>query len=150
MHAVRTTLSTLALAGVISLALSPFAVLAQQQNESEQLRTEIRAALLEDTRTSELSGDELSAMVEMLASSAESQGIAYDFVPPPPVTFTAAVSDSFTTPWGQPMSEAVVYGVVLISLAIAMVLLKRVLDMHLARRNAVVGGSDTSSTPPQA
>jgi len=131
-----------------------------QQAEIEQsarLRTEIRSAILADSRSVELTEMEIDAMVEKLAGEAEKQGVSEDIAPPPPPppleTF-GAVSEgtsAVTTPWGQSVPMAALYGVVLVSLLIAFLLLKWIISMrhrHEEQDVEIVQTPSPSIAPP--
>ena len=58
-------------------ALMPFFALAQ---EEDALRSTIRADIMSDPRSSEMSPAESDAMVNALATQAEAQGVAQDYL----------------------------------------------------------------------
>lgn len=62
----------------IATFLFPLALFAQTQ--SEELRTQIRADILEDPRASQISEEELSALVNALATQAEEDGTAQEYL----------------------------------------------------------------------
>ena len=114
---------------VTLLCVTPFILRAQEAGaDSVVLRSEIRAALLADARSSDLSEEEVAVLVESLASEAEAQGIASEFLPErAPVQAARRLNDSWNS-----LSEPMLYGIVLFSLALAMVLMKRIIESHHA------------------
>ena len=105
---------------------------AQDVQEAAYLRSEIRTALMNDPRSATLSKGELSALVEALADETENEGVVYDFVPPRPVQPFSFVT-GIMTPWGAPVSEPLLYGVVLVCLGLALLLLKKLSHYHRPR-----------------
>lgn len=122
-------LSKLAAMFAISYLLLAFPLMVSAQVSQTQLRDEIRASILSDPRSAQLSQQELTVLVDALAGKAEAQGVAADFIPPP-TTFTPPASDTVGVLWGFPMSQALMYGIVLLSLAIAMISLKKFMHLH--------------------
>jgi hypothetical protein len=115
------------------VALSSFASPASAQDatdEAMRLREEFRSALVSDPRSAQLSEAELNSMVEALASKAEEQDTIYDFILPPLPQFVEEFSEGVVTPWGQPVSPEMLYGVILLCLAFAGLLLWWMLHLH--------------------
>lgn len=110
------------------------AVLAHDSALQSALRDEIRSALISDSRSASLSDEEISAMVDALAEQAESQDAVSDFVLPPPSQTASEVAPTFSysliTPWGQPISSAMLYSIILTCLACAALLLWWLLHLH--------------------
>lgn len=75
---------------ILIALLLPFLVFAQQD---DALRTAIRADIMKDPRSAQMSSTEIDVMVNMLASQAQEQGTAQDYLdgqnsfeqPAPPV-----------------------------------------------------------------
>lgn len=88
-----------ALTLLAGLVAAPAILWAQSTDESAQLRQEIRAAIMADPRSSELSEEEVTIMVESLAGEAERQGVAEDFIPLP--TFTPGEFETVANPFDQ-------------------------------------------------
>ncbi len=113
----------------------PVLLLAQESISSEDatvLRSEIRLALLADARSSDLSEEEVAMLVESLAGEAEAQGIASEFLPEKaPLPGAEAAKKAWDS-----LSEPALYGIILVSLALAMVLMKRIIDIHHAHQTA--------------
>ncbi|MBI5456764.1 hypothetical protein HY969_03395 [Candidatus Kaiserbacteria bacterium] len=112
----------------IAFTAMPAVTSAQEmyQDDSSVLRSEIRLALLADARSSELTDEEVAMLVESLAGEAEAQGIAQEFLPERAQTMRA---DAIAN-WWENLSEPMLYGIVLVALALAMVLMKRIIDSH--------------------
>lgn len=128
----------------LGIALSAATVFAQDASGPAILRSEIRTALLNDPRSLQLSEGELAALVELLAGEAEAQEIALDFIPPGSVFYEDYVAP-LVTPWGSPISQAVLYGVVLFFLGLALLLVKR-----LAMHHGTTAGPMGPTNPPLA
>jgi|GEM_PF-1691824 len=64
--------------GGVALLVLP--LLAFAQGEGEALRAQIRADIIQDPRSAELSPEEVDAMVERLAQEAEASGAAADYL----------------------------------------------------------------------
>lgn len=150
-HAVKWAMAGIALPVVFGATF----VYGQQEEieQSARLRTEIRSAIMADSRSVELTEIEVDAMVEKLAGEAERQGVSEDIAPPPPPppleTF-GAVSDGegggVVTPWGQSVPMVALYGVVLASLLVAFLLLKWIISMR--HRHQVEGMESMEPTVP--
>jgi hypothetical protein len=63
---------------IASVLVLPALVFAQ--SDAEALRAQIRADLMQDPRSSEMTSAEFDAMVEEIASEAESSGVAADYL----------------------------------------------------------------------
>ena len=63
---------------IASVLVLPALVFAQ--SDAEALRAQIRADLMQDPRSSEMTSAEFDAMVEEIASEAESSGVAGDYL----------------------------------------------------------------------
>ncbi|TSC86210.1 MAG: hypothetical protein G01um10148_716 [Parcubacteria group bacterium Gr01-1014_8] len=138
-HSIKKTALVILFAGALVLPISVFA----QADDSVLLRDEIRASLLSDPRSSELSESELAVLVESLAGEAEKQGVAEDFLPEQ--TFVPSSFQSSAGPIGQ-LSMPALYGVILVSLALTMVLLKHLYDIHHRKENASLASA--ADNPP--
>ena len=94
----------IARAFIVALLLSPFAVAAQ----SDELRAQIRADLMQDPRTAALPAPELDALVAALANEAETSGAAATYLDaktaptftydPPPVSDEHPLTLILSTP----------------------------------------------------
>jgi len=129
----RRTLFALIIFFVGTLVSGILPVSAQDSHDSQLLREEFRSALMSDSRAASLSNEKLDSMVEALVQEAETQGVATDFVlPPVPALpeFAASESNALMTPWGQPIDPFTLYGVILVCLACAGLLLWWLLHLH--------------------
>jgi hypothetical protein len=116
--------------GMLVAALClPSVLSAQEMNNREVLRAEIRAAIEGDPRAIQLSDGELSALVELLAGEAEAMEVAQDYLPPPSSGFAEYVAP-LLTPWGQPISRLALYVTILLCLGVALLLLKKMAAHH--------------------
>ena len=125
----------------VALFVLPFMVRAQgvQSQETQAiLRDQIRSAILSDPRSAELSQQELATIVAALAGKVIAQGDAADYLPPP-TTFTPSSSDGVIQFAGYPLSIAALYGIVLFSLAIAMISLKKFFHLHGGDHGGMAG-----------
>lgn len=109
------------LGGVVSacmcmtLALTP---LAHAQTEHDALRNSIRTALMEDSRTQNLTPEELDEMITALAERAVEQGVAEAYI-----AETTLPMNTESAPVQTPsFSEGALYLAILASLAIALAL----------------------------
>jgi hypothetical protein len=129
--------------GVVMLILcSPRTSHAQNSDISTLLRAQIKAEVLADPRSVKLTTQELADLVNALAGQAESQGLAYDFIPAPQVLASFAASgDSTLGMGGTQLSEGILYGVILFSLSISMIALRRVLELHTVKQENLASGS---------
>ncbi|MDP2648457.1 MAG: hypothetical protein Q8P19_01000 [bacterium] len=140
---------------VVSL---PLAVSAQAAGE--QLRATIRAELLSDPRTSALSPAQLGAMVELLAQSAEREGISSsDITYRPQSLENIPVSPTFADVCGNTPAALCVFGVAFGFLgptyvipftlgAASMGLVWILAEMiHRRRHPAFYGGSQDTAAP---
>ncbi len=121
----------------LCLAVTSSAVFAQELNDSERLRAEIRTAIMSDPRTQSLAEEEMNAMVEILAGETENQGAVYDFILPPP-PFLNPSTFPIETPWGMAISPAILYLIILVSLALAGLILWWALHRHRVIHRASV------------
>lgn len=103
---------------------------AQEFDSATQLRQEFRSALLQDPRTTSMSETEINSMVDALATKVEEENTVYDFILPPLPAPIVEFASSIVTPWGQPITPAVMYAVILCSLLLAVLLLWLLLHMH--------------------
>ncbi len=101
-------------------------------DETLELRATFRSALLSDPRSASLSEEELEAMVTALSEEAVETDSVSDFVLPVLIQRETIEpdSDEIITPWGQPISPLMLYGVILLSLLIAILLLWWLLHLH--------------------
>ena len=131
------------LLSLIVLALTfPFFIKAQQDADATQLRAQIQASVITDPRSAKLTKAELTALIDSLAGVAEAQGLTYDFIPIPPIPETFGSSqDIVGTILGYPLTQGLMYGIVLLSLAIAMIALRKFLGMHAHKPETVSSGS---------
>lgn len=136
-----------------AVALPLSAIAQEQEVDGALLRSEMRAALLADDRSSELSEEEVAMLVEALAVEAEKQGIAADFLPQAQESFPESMQGTAGTAsqgWWASLSEPALYGIVLAALALAMVLMKRIHDIHHARNLAATSASTNSPPSPSS
>ena len=77
----------------VLFAILPLFAFAQ---EEDTLRAAIRADIMADPRSAEMSPTEMDALVEALASQAESQGVASEYL---------EAQNSFNTPFEAPVYE---------------------------------------------
>jgi hypothetical protein len=109
----------------------PLIASAQLTAEKEaELQSEIRAALLSDPRTENLTEEELNGLIGALANEAEAQGVVDDYIPPEPNFAIWYGESTMPTLWGYTLSEGMLYAIILVALGIAVVLLRRMMVMH--------------------
>lgn len=113
----------------ISMGLASLpGLLSAQVSEATLLRDEIRSSLQEDPRSSTLSPEEFDRVVEALVGEVEASGQTEDFVTPN-VYFEELV------PYPAPedrirISVAALYGVVIVSLGLALLALRHAHILH--------------------
>jgi hypothetical protein len=109
-------------------------LLSAQVSESVLLREQIRSTITADPRASELTRDELDTLVEALAGQVEVTGQTQDFVVPD-VFYEEMVP--FPAPEDRMrFSEAVIYGVVILSLGLVLLALRHAHELHHRKARA--------------
>ena len=121
------TTRTVLVLSLLLLLLIPIFVHAQESDE-ERLRAEIRAALMQDPRSVALSDEEFDQMVNALTEETIAQGAVNDFVVP--VTFTTVEGENGYVFYGYTVSEPILYGLVLLGLAIGIAAIRFAVDHH--------------------
>lgn len=107
-------------------------LLSAQVSEASLLRDEIRSSLQADPRTATLDAEEFDRIVESLAGQVEASGQTGDFVTPN-VYFEELVP--YPTPESRlRLSVAAVYGVVIVSLGLALLALRHAHILHTDKK----------------
>lgn len=140
---VRAVFGVIACAIVLGSSSYAFA----QTDETEQLRAEIRAALLADTRSLELSSGELEEIVSVLAANAEVEGLVYDLLAPS-ITFADTGENYFPdAPGSRPVvSEFSLYALVIVSLLLSFLLLRHLFERHRPTVSEAATAGNTDAT----
>lgn len=120
------------LVGSFVFLCAVFPVYAQETMQDAQLRDELRTILLTDPRTASLSESELQSMLNVLVEGVHEQGVANDYVlmPQPIVMSEGPAVEGIMSPWGTVIPPSILYVVVLVCLALAILLLWLLLRMH--------------------
>ncbi|PIR82819.1 hypothetical protein COU20_00630 [Candidatus Kaiserbacteria bacterium CG10_big_fil_rev_8_21_14_0_10_59_10] len=118
-------------------------VLAAQEDRSEELHASIRAAILADPRSADMSDEEIAILVNALAAEAEAQGVVHEYLPDPGPVFLEGEAV-------QPSAAGRIGGVlVLLILGLAVVVLGWYVLRRLGRGEEGTI-SDTPDAPPSA
>lgn len=109
-------------------------LLSAQVSEGVLLRDQIRSTITSDPRASELTQDELNTLVEALAGQVEATGQVQDFVPPD--VFHEELVPYPTPEERMQFPEAVIYGIVILSLGLALLALRHAHELHHRKAKA--------------